>query len=225
MLNTAEAFKTIVIDGALEPRGMVSFRSRITADDAEAIRAYLVKRALDAKAALPVAAPAAPAAAAATGRYDPRYAQDRSEIEDLQARYMFALDWQDAEAYAGTFTEDGILDWAGGIARGREAIKADVRTMRAAFAKKEAADAPRRPSRLRHFITNVVVKVEGERATGTAYWVEFNNEVRDRWPLLGGYGHYEDELRRVNGQWLFSRRKIYNEILDSRAAGTKNPAP
>ncbi len=225
MLNTAEAFKTIVIDGALEPRGMVSFRSRITADDAEAIRAYLVKRAIDAKAALPVAAPAAPAAAAATGRYDPRYAQDRSEIEDLQARYMFALDWQDAESYAGTFTEDGILDWAGGIARGREAIKADVRTMRAAFAKKEAADAPRRPSRLRHFITNVVVKVEGDRATGTAYWVEFNNEVRDRWPLLGGYGHYEDELRRVNGQWLFSRRKIYNEILDSRAAGTKNPAP
>jgi hypothetical protein len=173
--------------------------------------------------AIGVALPAV-ASAAEPVVYDSHYAQDRSEIEDLQARYMFALDWQDAESYAATFTPDGVLDWAGGIARGREAIIGEVHGMRAAFAKKEAADAPRRPSRLRHFITNVVIKVDGDRATGTAYWVEFNNETRDRWPFVGGYGHYEDELRKLNGHWLFSRRKIYNEILDSRAAGTQNPA-
>lgn len=172
--------------------------------------------------ALALAAASRPGSAA---EYNSRYAQDRAEIEDLQARYLFALDWQDAPAYAATFTEDGVLDWAGGIVKGREAIAAEVRGMRASFAKKEAGDAPRRPARLRHFITNVVIKVDGDRATGAAYWFEFDNDTRDRWPYSGGYGHYEDELRRVDGHWLFTRRKIFNEVMDSRAAGSTNPAP
>ena len=153
-----------------------------------------------------------------------QYAADRAEIENLQARYMFALDWQDAEAYASTFTEDGVLDWAGGIATGRAAIMEEVRGMRAVFARKEAGDAPRRPARLRHFITNVVLKIEGDRATGRAYWSELNNDNRDRWPFVGGYGHYTDELARVDGRWLFTRRKIWNEILEDRTAGADNPA-
>jgi hypothetical protein len=153
-----------------------------------------------------------------------QYAADRAAIEDLQARYMFALDWQDAQAYAATFTEDGVLDWAGGIAEGRAAIAEEVRGMRALFSRREAADAPRRPSRLRHFISNVVLKIDGDLASGRAYWVEFNNDNRDRWPFCGGYGHYEDALAKVDGQWLFTRRKIYNEILESRAAGPDNPA-
>jgi quinohemoprotein ethanol dehydrogenase len=51
MINTADAFRTVVIDGALEGRGMVSFRSRLTREEAEAIRAYLVRRAIDGKVA------------------------------------------------------------------------------------------------------------------------------------------------------------------------------
>lgn len=153
-----------------------------------------------------------------------RYAADRAEIENLQARYLFALDWQDGEAYASTFAEDGVLDWAGGIVTGRAAIAEEVRGMRAGFARLEAAVQPKRPARLRHFITNIVIKVEGDRATGRAYWFEANNDGRDRWPYLAGYGHYEDELARIDGRWLFTRRKIWNEIMDSRAATPTNPA-
>ena len=63
MINSADSFRTIVMDGALEARGMVSFRDRITPADAEAVRAYLVRRAIDGKAAqaavtAPVATPA-----------------------------------------------------------------------------------------------------------------------------------------------------------------------
>ncbi|MEP7315031.1 MAG: nuclear transport factor 2 family protein, partial [Pseudomonadota bacterium] len=50
---------------------------------------------------------------ATTFVYDRNYAQDRSEIEDLQSRYLFALDWQKPELYASTFTPDGVLIWAG----------------------------------------------------------------------------------------------------------------
>ena len=49
-INSAEAIKAIAIDGALKHKGMVSFKEVITADDAEAIRHYLIKRANEDKA-------------------------------------------------------------------------------------------------------------------------------------------------------------------------------
>ena len=155
--------------------------------------------------------------------YDANYARDRAEIEDLQARYMFALDWQDAEAYAATFTEDGVLDWAGGVVKGRAAIEQEVKGMRAYFARHEAADAPTHPARLRHFITNIVIEVHGDHAVGRAFWFEMNDDNRQRIPYLASYGNYEDEMRRVDGHWLFSRRKIFNEMLEGRHAPIQNP--
>ncbi len=52
-LWTADGFKAIVIDGALQDNGMVSFRKVLTPDDAEAIRAYVVHLANEAKKAPP----------------------------------------------------------------------------------------------------------------------------------------------------------------------------
>ena len=157
-------------------------------------------------------------------RYDANYASDRSQIEDLQARYLFAMNWLDAEAYAATFTEDGVLDWAGGVAQGRQAIREEIRNMAAAFAAEETEDAPLRPARKRHFITNVVVKIDGDTAVSRAYWFIFNNRNADRKGYSEAYGHYESELRKVDGQWLFSKRKIYNEEMADRTAPIANPA-
>jgi PQQ-dependent dehydrogenase (methanol/ethanol family) len=53
MINTPEGFRAVVLEGALEPRGMVSFRQRFGAEEAEALRAYITQRA---RAALPAAA-------------------------------------------------------------------------------------------------------------------------------------------------------------------------
>ena len=50
------------------------------------------------------------------------YGEDRAQIEDLQARYLFALDFHDPQLYASTFTPDGILDYGEGDVKGREAI-------------------------------------------------------------------------------------------------------
>ena len=38
------------------------------------------------------------------------YASDRAEIADLMARYLFAMDYNDYDAYAECFAEDGVLD-------------------------------------------------------------------------------------------------------------------
>src|SRR6185295_5196468 len=59
-LNSADAFKSIVIDGALTQNGMVSFAQALQADEPEAIRAYLVSKAIEAKNAPPPRAPGEP---------------------------------------------------------------------------------------------------------------------------------------------------------------------
>jgi len=61
-LNSPAAFKSIVIDGALAKNGMVSFAQALKPDEPEAIRAYLVSRAIEAKQAPPPTAPGAPPA-------------------------------------------------------------------------------------------------------------------------------------------------------------------
>ena len=162
--------------------------------------------------------------AAASTRYGNDYARDRAEIDDLMARYLFALDWQDPELYASLFTEDGTLVWAGGTATGRAAIVSDMHNAKAADQRMIAGQSPQRPFRRRHFVSNVVLRVDGERATSRGYWWEFNNDGLDRRPYLGAYGHYEDELRRVDGRWLFSRRRIFNEMREAMAAGDASPA-
>jgi alcohol dehydrogenase (cytochrome c)/quinohemoprotein ethanol dehydrogenase len=60
-INSADGFKAIVVDGALKANGMVSFKDALPGDDPEAIRAYIVSRAIAAKNAPPPAGP--PAAA------------------------------------------------------------------------------------------------------------------------------------------------------------------
>jgi quinohemoprotein ethanol dehydrogenase len=61
-LNSAEAFKAIIIDGALTQNGMVSFAKALQPGEPEEIRAYLVAKAIELKNAPPPAAgaPGAP---------------------------------------------------------------------------------------------------------------------------------------------------------------------
>lgn len=148
-------------------------------------------------------------------------ADDRAAIENLQARYMFALDWQDPEAYAATFAADGVLVSAVAEAKGRDAIRAEVVKMRQ---NDQAAAEPNLfPFSRRHVITNLVLNIHGDRATGRAYWIGFINDNHDRKPFLESYGHYEDELVKVNGEWLFASRKILNELRPDRAASGEWP--
>ena len=154
---------------------------------------------------------------------DYHYAVERAQIENLFARYAYAADWQDADTYASLFTEDGVLDWAGGVVNGREAIREEVRNMRTYFSDRDAADEPLRGACLRHFISNLVVDIRGDEASATAFWVEFDNHNPQRKAYSGAYGHSEDELRKINGQWLFKSRKIFNEEMDDRSAPRVNP--
>jgi hypothetical protein len=147
--------------------------------------------------------PVASAQAAPNGSY----AEERALIENLQARYLFALDFLDHDLYVTTFTPDGILDVGNGPVVGREAIKAAVANMPGG----------------RHHITNLVLRIDGDRATARAGWMHTGKNAEGRM-TIGGFGHYEDDLVKVDGEWLFARRRIYNEGNTAWAAPPGNPA-
>jgi hypothetical protein len=70
-----------------------------------------------------------------------------------------------------------------------------------------------------------VIKVDGNKAAGRSYWFHYSNDNPQRKGVFDGFGHYEDELVKTNGKWLFTKRKIYNEGRDEWAyKGGKNPA-
>jgi ketosteroid isomerase-like protein len=156
------------------------------------------------------------------------YAEDRAQIEDLQARYLFALDSFDLDTYVSTFTEDGVLDIIAYKAKGREEIRKKLEEAQSVF--KPSADnvdkKAQEPYRAtgRHNITNIVLKIEGDKAYGRAYWFHYGNNNPERKAQFDGYGHYEDEMVKVNGKWLFSKRVIYNEGVAEWASPAKNPA-
>ena len=150
------------------------------------------------------------------------YAEDRSAIEDLQARYLFALDFHDPDLYVTTFTEDGVLDVGSGEIRGRKAIHDVIAKM--PNPQTSSAEG-RRPAVGRHNISNIVLKVTGNKAVGRSYWFHYSNDNPTRAGVFDGFGHYEDELVKVKGQWLFTKRRIYNEQRAEWAhQGGKNPA-
>jgi hypothetical protein len=152
------------------------------------------------------------------------YAEDRAAIINLQGRYLFAMDFQDAATYASTFAEEGALNWAQGEIKGRKAIYEFMSSGK--YNPTRNAEKGQWPAASRHFITNQVIKVEGDTARALTYWFQATNNTADRRTMvLGLFGHYEDELVKINGQWYFKSRTIYNEGLEGRhKAGQKNPA-
>ncbi len=153
------------------------------------------------------------------------YAEDRALIEDLQARYMFALDFGDIDKYVATFTEDGVLDIGEGEWRGRDTIRQVLTAMPKPEELLADQDTPKlHRSTGRHSITNIVIKIEDDTAHGRAYWFHMSNNNPQRSATLNSYGHYEDEMVKVNGTWLFSKRKIYNEQVSKWSAPVDNPS-
>jgi hypothetical protein len=155
-------------------------------------------------------------------RYSPTYGQDRAEIEDLHARYLFAIDYFDWDAYVATFAEDGELEFASGTSKGREAIRKAVTDFSAGIGRfYHTADG--KPAKLRHIILQTAIRVEGDRAWSRSQWLEMANHGPNDEPKIGTYGIYEDEMKRVNGRWLFAKRRVLNEFIPNRNSGPANP--
>ena len=127
---------------------------------------------------------------------------ERQAIDQLVAGdYPRALDASDWDAYVATYTEDGELLLQGVTSKGRTAIKSFL------------AAQPAGP-RINHVITNLSYKIDGDTATGGAYWQDICNVNGAPGVIVAG--HYDDSLRKVNGAWKFTKRSI---VIDHPPAG------
>lgn len=160
--------------------------------------------------------------ASAQPAYAPTYAQDRAEIEDLMARYLFAIDYFDWDAYVATFAPDGELEFASGKSKGREAIRAAVTSFSERIGQFYHTEDGQ-PAKLRHVILQTSIRVEGDRAWGRSLWLEMANHGPGDEPKIGTYGIYEDEFTRIDGEWLIARRNVLNEFIPNRNSGPENP--
>ena len=136
---------------------------------------------------------------------DPNLARlvDQQAIAQLIAgTYPNALDKGDFDGYAKLYTEDGELTLQGNTVKGRAAIKALV------------AALPTEP-RVIHPITNLSYTVNGDTATGGAYWQDVG--LVNGAPGVVIAGRYEDTLRKVNGQWQIAKRGIVIEFAPPAA--------
>lgn len=157
-----------------------------------------------------------------------RIVEDRQAIEQLlMGDYPRALDSTDWKVYAALFTQDGTLIMNGGKTKetGPAAIQKFFAT--APFAQPPAASTTPSPCpvppgvhRFMHVVTNLSLKIDGDTATDQAYWETIG--TTDCKSVVEGAGHYEDTLKRENGQWRFYSREIFDDLPPRT---TTPPAP
>jgi hypothetical protein len=173
-------------------------------------------------AALALAMPLPAAAQANAPTYSATYAVDRAEIEDLMARYLFAIDYFDWDAYMATFAPDAELEFASGTYRGQDEIRTAVTRFSEGIGRFYATEDGQ-PAKLRHVVLQSAIRVEGTRAWGRTLWVEMANHGPNDEMKMGTYGIYEDEFVKLDGRWLIQRRNVLNEFIPNRGSGPDNP--
>jgi len=128
---------------------------------------------------------------------DIRWLRDRIEIHELLARYCDRLDAHDLDGVAATFTEDAHTDYGagrGGDVVGRAAIRERIARGQSAF------------RRTHHQVGHTTITVEGDTGTSVSAALTWHERLSGARELLAL--RYIDELRRADGEWLISFRRV-----------------
>ena len=132
--------------------------------------------------------------------------EDYVEIQQLVARYAFALDTADNNGYtyADLFADGGSFN----DIKGRDALAALPRNPR------------RGPLYVRNYGAIAIIQPTAEGATGIQYAQAMDFEPGGRKGVLDHFGHYEDVYVRTDQGWRFKSRRFVNESQ----ASLKGPA-
>jgi hypothetical protein len=150
------------------------------------------------------------AAYGASGRDDAqRESQDRSQIEKLMWRYVRALDTENADAYAATYTVDGQFGSGATAVKGRDALKKMILDFRKHAADDQAKTGQKRAP-MYHVLANSYLEfTDRDHAHLEAYWMTVFGQSGPSTPVrVAAAGRELDELVRVNGQWLIQLRDV-----------------
>lgn len=141
---------------------------------------------------------------------------DERACERLIARYTHLVDFGDAPAIADLFVSDGVWRSEAFAMTGQDEI-------RAGFTRRQGVT--RRQSR--HVCTNVVVDVDGDRATGLCYLVNYRHDSESgtaEKPAPADVpkyvGEYSDTFVRTPEGWRFAER-----VFDTAFVRPSRPRP
>jgi uncharacterized protein (TIGR02246 family) len=121
-------------------------------------------------------------------------AADIVEIKQLVARYNQAIDKGDGDTYAACFVESGVLDAAGRVIEGKDALVQFAAEFR------KTVRCPR------HLTHNVLVDFGDDKATASAYVQMWDSMGDPPVMTLAVSGVYQDHLIKEAGSWRFTRR-------------------
>jgi len=132
-------------------------------------------------------------------------ALDHAAIANLIARYVRALDTRDADLYAGVFTADAVFDVNGDVRHGRDEIRAIITGLQ-----QSRGESAGPATELYHAVINSEIDVlSPSTAHHRAYWQTIS-VAPDGTIRIGAMGIYDDQLRKVDGEWLIAERKLTN---------------
>jgi hypothetical protein len=152
----------------------------------------MLKRTIRAVAAAAVIAGAAVLQAQTAGRLT---TDDLVEIQQLYAKYNWALDAGDSQGYAATFTPDGVFN----NNAGRDAIVKFADTFHAGLG-----------GHVKHWNTNLMILPTATGASGQVYLVlvDFANKPA----TIVTSATYSDELVKTPQGWRFKKRTTKGDV-------------
>ncbi len=118
--------------------------------------------------------------------------EDEIGLRNLMARYVDAVNRNDADAWISTWAPDGEWDLLGNTVTGRDNILALWRQLMAGF-----EFAVLMPS-------SCLFEVEGDSACGHWYSHEYNRDLEGTPSII--LSRYDDSYARLGGEWLYRRR-------------------
>lgn len=133
---------------------------------------------------------------------------DRAAIEALLWRYARALDTLNPEAYAAVYTPDGAFASGSTTAKGTEALKRMIVSVKEGREKRAAAGEKVPP--LFHMTADSFVEfVDDTHARHHSYWQTiFGSTGPGSTPTIAAAGVGLDELVKINGEWFIQLRDV-----------------
>lgn len=132
--------------------------------------------------------------------------EDRIAVEDVMARYVWAVDSLDADGYVAVFAEDAVIDSNGSISRGHEEIRQIVTGLIQRRDDNRAKGLP--AANLYHMVSNVRITFPrpGE-ALHQSYWQTVRRGEGGTM-IAAAMGRSEDRLVKRDGRWLIRSRTL-----------------
>ncbi len=132
------------------------------------------------------------------------YADERILL-NLAVRYAQAVDRRDADALISLFTADGVIERPGAAWQGHEQLRAIVARLTERYASTF------------HTVRNQLATIEGDSAQAETYSVAMHMMPRATGPQtrMDMGIRYQDSFVRENGTWLFSRRELIVDWVET----------